>query len=139
MSSYSDKTFLGTGWGFPPTFRKEKKGVVMVSAENDINSSLEILLTTRLNERTLQPKFGCDLHHLLFEPMNLTTVTYIKGLVKDAIVRFEPRIKLINLLLENDFHEGKVEIKVEYEIRGTNSRFNYVYPFYKEEGTNLGA
>lgn len=134
MSEYKDRAFLGTGWGFPPTFRKEKKGVIMISEEEDVNSSLEILLTTRINERALQPKYGCDLNQLLFEPMSLTTMTYIKGLVKDAIVRFEPRIKLIGLDLANDYHSGKVEIKIEYQIRGTNSRFNYVYPFYKEGG-----
>ena len=133
----NEKSFLGTGWGFPPTFTKEGKGVVMISDEEDINSSLAILLSTRVKERVMRPTYGCDLSDLLFEPMNLTMLTYMKGLVNDAIIEFEPRIKLLDLGLEAEQMEGRVTISVEYEIRGTNSRFNFVYPFYIQEGSNI--
>ncbi len=54
-------TFLGTGWGFPPTFGKNNKSVKMVSDEADINSSLKILLSNELGELIMQPNDACDL------------------------------------------------------------------------------
>ena len=42
--------FLGSGWGFPPIFDKNKRSVRMISDEEDISSSLEILLSTSIGE-----------------------------------------------------------------------------------------
>ena len=37
-----------------------------------------------------------------------------------------------------DLFEGKFTITVTYTIPGTNSRFNYVYDYYKNESLNNG-
>lgn len=129
--------FLGTGWSFPPSFKKESKTVNLVSDFEDIQQSLRILLSTSVRERVMQPLYGCNLNDLLFEPVNLTLITTMRGMIKNAIVYFEPRIKLIDLDLEADNLEGKIDITINYQVRGTNSRFNFVYPFYLEEGTNV--
>ena len=33
--------------------------------------------------------------------------------------------------------EGVVLIDVIYEVKSTNSRFNFVYPYYIQEGTDI--
>ncbi len=55
-----DKAFLGIGWGFPPEFQKHAYafGVKMVAEEEDISESLRILLSTRPEERVMQPPDG---------------------------------------------------------------------------------
>jgi len=131
------KSFLGTGWSFPPEFSSEKGGVRMTSDADDINRSLHILLTTMIGERVMQPRYGCDLHQFIFEPINTSMLTYMREVIRDAILYFEPRIKLIHLHLEPFENEGRIDITLEYEIKGTNSRFNFVYPFYQEEGTDI--
>ncbi|POY37290.1 hypothetical protein C3K47_05865 [Solitalea longa] len=131
-------SFLGTGWGFPPKFDKKTASVVMISNEEDINSSLEILLSTRPGERVMQPTYGCNLDELLFEPLTTTFKTYIKDLVATAILYFEPRIDVNRIELDDSQElEGKVLIIVEYTIRSTNSRLNFVYPYYIKEGTEV--
>ena len=35
--------------------------------------------------------------------------------------------------------DGKVWIDVEFTVRATNSRQNFVYPFYKDEGTDVAT
>lgn len=67
-----ERSFLGTGWSFPPEFNRHSGNVKMVSEEQDIEESLRILLSTRLGERVMIPRFGCDLTDLLFESINLT-------------------------------------------------------------------
>lgn len=132
-----DKSFLGTGWSFPPTFNPDKRGVLMTSDVDDINKSLDILFSTGLGERLMRPTYGSNLDRFLFEPISTTLKTYMKDLIKDAILYHEARIKLLDLKLEAFELEGRIDITLEYMVKGTNSRYNYVYPFYLEEGTNI--
>jgi len=134
----NDRSFLGTGWSFPPSFDNVSGETAMLSDEEDIQSSLHILLTTRLGERVMQPTYGCNLDDLVFESMSTTFGTYIKELVKTAILYHEPRIKLNKVDLDISRNlEGVILIIVDYTIRTKNTRFNYVFPFYKNEGTDI--
>lgn len=127
-------TYLGTGWAFPPTFAKQV-GVELVSAETDIAESLTILLSTHLGERVMQPTYGCNLTELLFEHLNPTVASNIKEQIRTAILYHEPRIRLNRLDLSQDpEQQGVVQILVDYTVISTNSRFNFVYPFYTQEG-----
>ncbi|BCL33733.1 GPW/gp25 family protein [Nostoc sp. MS1] len=128
--------YLGTGWGFPPTFDPAVKGVQLVSAEDDIRQSLEILLSTNLGERVMQPTYGCNLHDLLFEPFSPTVASSIKEIIRIAILYHEPRILLNQLDLQlDDQIQGVIYITLDYTIISTNSRFNFVYPFYLLEAS----
>jgi phage baseplate assembly protein W len=129
------KSFLGTGWSFPPEFSKVKKGVKMISDEEDIKNSLEVLLATRIGERIMQPGYGCNLDEMMFEPLSLTLQTFIKDLVFTAVYYYEPRVKPEDLTLSSTPEEGEIIIDLSYTVRTTNTRHNLVYPFYIEEGT----
>lgn len=131
-----NRSFLGTGWGFPPTFSKSKGGVLMTSGREDVEKSLEILLSTRVGERIMQHRYGCNTEELLFEPLNTALETFMQDLIKTAILYFEPRIKLNQVKLTPQQEEGRILILVDYTIKGANSRYNFVYPFYLEEGIN---
>jgi hypothetical protein len=133
----NEPPFLGTGWDFPPTFSKKSESVDMISGETDIRSSLHILLSTEIGERIMQPTYGCDLKRLLFEPLDISLKAYIRDLLKTAILYHEPRIRLEDILMESKPEEGLIEITLKYLVRSTNSRYNYVYPFYITEGTNI--
>jgi phage baseplate assembly protein W len=110
----------------------------MLEDEADIESSLEILLSTRLGERVMVPKYGCNLDELLFKPLNLTLKTYVVDLIKTAILYYEPRIDVTKIEINpSDELNGVLLINIEYIIRTTNSRKNMVYPYYKEEGNEL--
>lgn len=133
-----DHSFLGTGWGFPPSFNKALNRVEMLKDEEDIQSSLHILLTTRIGERVMQPTYGCNLDELVFESLTTTFKSYIRDLVMTAILFHEPRIKLNNVTLDDSRElEGIILIEIDYTIRSTNTRFNFVFPYYKKEGTDI--
>ena len=130
------KAYLGTGWSFPPTFRREAKQVQLVSSEEDIRQSLQILLSTRLRERVMQPSYGCDLTDLVFETLTPTVASNIKEQIRTAILYHESRIRIDRLDLSLDGQlVGKVLIELDYTVTSTNSRFNAVYPFYIQEGS----
>ncbi|MBO9634489.1 MAG: GPW/gp25 family protein [Chitinophagaceae bacterium] len=133
----SFNSFLGTGWSFPPKFEKDSGTVALVANEDDIRESLNILLSTSLGERVMQPKYGCDLNDYMFESLSSSVIGYIKDRVKNSILLYEPRIiaEKIDVTADGSFDliEGKFTIEVEYSIPGTNSRFNYVYNYYQNE------
>lgn len=123
--------FLGKGWAFPPLFDKQIKTVEMAQGVDDINQSLKIILSTSLGERVLRPDFGCNLKDFQFEPMNGNFIGYLKDMVLRALLYHEPRIRVERVSVNEDQQwEGKLLIHVEYQVRATNSRFNYVYDFY---------
>jgi phage baseplate assembly protein W len=136
--NYTGWDFLGKGLGFPPAFDNESGDIRMVQADTDILQSIEIILSTRPGERPLETDFGCDLDQMLFEPLNLTLVSYMREVVKTALILHEPRIDVNDVTIRPDGNvEGRVLIAIDYTIRSTNSRFNFVYPYYIQEGTDV--
>jgi uncharacterized protein len=130
--------FLGKGWSFPPTFDQAIAGVEMLDQEVDVASSLHILLTTAQGERMMLPEYGCNLDELLFESLDTRTKTLMTDKIEAAIVYFEPRIELEGVRLDDSGElEGVVLIEVIYRIISTNTRYNFVFPYYKQEGTDL--
>lgn len=130
-------SFLGRGWAFPPAFDLETGGVEMVSDIEDITQSLNILLSTSLGERVLQPDYGCNLDSYMFDSLNNSLIGIIKHHVENAILYCEPRIIAEKVDVtgpdSTELFEGKFTITVEYTIPEINSRFNYVYDYYINE------
>jgi phage baseplate assembly protein W len=134
-----DQSFLGTGWSFPPTFGAGGGTVEMVSGVDDIRQSLEVLLATRLGERVMQDEFGCDLTTVLFEEIDQGLINTLTSMISDAVLYHEPRIELDRLdISEDQAVDGLLLISLDYTVRNTNSRFNFVYPFYLNEATSPG-
>ena len=131
-------SFLGTGWSFPPEFVQATGEVLMTADEEDIQASLRILLGTVAGERFLNPKYGLDMHDLIFEAMSTTMRTLLEDRVKTVLLIYEPRINLLSLRLDTSAaYEGKLLLLLEYEVRATNSRYNLVYPFYAAGGNEV--
>lgn len=129
--------FLGRGWSFPPTFDQQLQEVEMTEKQKDIQKSLHILLTTAVGERVMQPKYGCNMDELLFESLSAATETIIRDKIRMAILFFEPRIEVTRIELDTANEAGVILIKVEYLVRATNNRYNFVFPYYRNEGTEL--
>jgi phage baseplate assembly protein W len=130
------KSFLGIGWSFPPAFSRENYTVDTSSGNADIHQSLEVLFSTWIGERLMVPEYGTDLWRRVFETLTTTAQTVIAGSVRQSILMWEPRIDVLDVRVQADpTIGGTVLVEVDYVIRDTNARSNFVYPFYLEEGT----
>ncbi|PCK09207.1 MAG: hypothetical protein COA42_04940 [Alteromonadaceae bacterium] len=126
--------YLGTGWSFPPKFTKGGQDVHMVSGEQDVHESLQILLGTRLGERILRSDYGCDLSRYVFGTVDDGFASALGSLVRQSLTKNEPRIRLESVgVKQSDDEAGLIELKITYLIHQTNSRYNMVYPFYINE------
>ncbi len=131
-------TFIGRGWSFPPKFSNSSGSVEMLEQEADIASSLEILLQTARGERVMLPQYGCNLDELVFESLDTRMKTLMTDKIESAILYHEPRIELEKVNLDESLElEGVILIEIIYVVKTTNSRFNFVFPFYKLEGTDI--
>jgi phage baseplate assembly protein W len=138
MAEENKKSFLGTGWSFPPRFLDSDQGIQMSQDDDDIAESLYILLSTLPGERIMNPEYGCDLHSQVFQNINNSTKVIIEDLIATAILYFEPRVRLISVNVDDKGQmSGMVNVSITYEVKGVNSRRNMVYPFYLAEGTDL--
>ncbi|MRR57848.1 MAG: hypothetical protein EG824_06510 [Deltaproteobacteria bacterium] len=130
--------FLGRGWSFPPTFDRNLARVEMLEEESDIASSLEVLFSTAPGERVMLAQYGCNLDELVFESLDTRMKTLMADKVESAILYHEPRIELERVRLDESRElEGVVLIEIIYRVKTTNTRFNFVYPYYKLEGTDI--
>lgn len=132
-----NESFLGRGWQFPVTFTEDSFTVELVEDETDIAQSIQIILNTTLGERVMQPDFGANLEDLLFEKIDITTLTIITNRLKRAFLYHESRIKINDIDLTPDIANGILQVIVDYTVVSTNSRTNLVYPYYLNEGTDI--
>ena len=130
--------FLGIGFHFPIQVEETTGRMKTVSLEDDIRQAILIILMTRKGERVMRPDFGCNIHEYVFGTTDYTTLVQMEKAVRDALIRWEPRIKDIKVHVNNEQEqEGTLLIEISYLVRSTNNPFNLVYPFYLSEG--MGA
>jgi len=129
------KDFLGRGWAMPVDIDPRTGRVASVEYEDDIRQSILIILETARGERVMRADFGCGIHELVFEAVDSRVLQRIRSEVEDALRRFEARIEVLGITIDEDATtEGVLLIELEYQVRRTNQTGNLVFPFYFREG-----
>jgi phage baseplate assembly protein W len=126
--------FLGKGFKFP--IRLNGSGSLSyVEGEQSIAQSIWIIISTPLRSRIMEPEFGCNIHDYLFAPNTPNTVAAIVQGVQRALVRFEPRIDVLDVQASSHPDSpNALMVNVDYRVRANNAMHNLVYPFYLNEG-----
>jgi phage baseplate assembly protein W len=129
------KPFLGTGLAFPPAVEPADGTLARARYEESVRQSIWIVLGTAKGERVMRPDFGCGIHDLVFANTTAATSGRIAEEVHDALLRFEPRIDVLDVQVAAEGAGEVLMISIDYEVRATNTVFNLVYPFYLEGST----
>ncbi len=120
------------GWRFvhPDFDRGPDKPGLQVGPDQRINTvddnaavrqSVLMILSTRPGERIMRPDYGCDIYRLLFSPNDDTTAALAIHYVRQAITRFEPRVKILALDAgANPEDPALLNIHLSYQVRITN-------------------
>jgi hypothetical protein len=120
--------FLGSGLAFPVAAGPGGE-LNSASAELKIQQAIWIILATAPGERVMRPEFGCGIHRLVFSINDAATLNNAVEEVKKALVRWEPRIDLVDVAARSR-RGSEMLINIRYRVRSTNNLFNLVYPFY---------
>jgi uncharacterized protein len=122
--------FIGSGWAFP--LRLDVGGeIALSSGEDEIEESIELILSTAYGERPMRPEFGCGIHDYIFSPIDATTAGQIAYEVRASLLRWEPRIEVLDVIVTPEpGRPEKVFIDIRYTLSDTNDARNLVFPFY---------
>lgn len=126
------KDFHGRGAAFPLEI-STIGGLRESAGEHKIEDSIQIILGTQHGERVMRPDFGCNLKSLVFAPNNEETAGLARHYAEEGLGRWESRIELLAVRVENDHRRGTLLIHIHYRIRATHDVRSLVYPFYLEQ------
>jgi phage baseplate assembly protein W len=128
------RDIVGLGWGFPLVPGPDGT-LPLVGGEEKIRQSIWIILSTAPGERQMLPSFGCGIYDLVFEANTAALRGIVEQRVRDALMRWEPRIDVIDVHAEAPPEaRNELLIRIDYRIRSNNAFYNLVYPFYINEG-----
>jgi uncharacterized protein len=128
------RAILGSGWKFPIRING-RGGFSLSHEEQDVAEAIWIVLSTARGERIMRPEFGCGVHDYVFAPNNANTRGAVAYQVQQALIRWEPRIDVVDVRAEDDSGEPNLLlISIDYRIRANNAFHNLVYPFFLLEG-----
>ena len=134
MNRNNTKTreFLGVGWKFP--LQVTPAGSIALSRyEQSVEEAVYSILSTSKGERVMLD-FGAGIHDMVFSPNNTGTVSMVVRQVREALVRWEPRIDVLDVSAETSAEQPNLLlIRVSYRIRANHALGNLVFPFFINE------
>ncbi len=134
-----NREYLGRGMKFPPQINSATGRFVTVSELESVKESVYLILMTQKTERFLRPDFGSDLMAYTFMDVNLTNINIMCGNIRRELQRQEPRIRDVEVTADPNIRDGCLVVRVDYYVIGSNTRDNFVFPFYLNTGEeNVG-
>lgn len=131
-----EQGLIGRGWRFPIKPGRDGR-MTYLGGDEKVRQSIWLLLSTAPGERQMRPDFGCGVHDLVFEPNTAALRGIVQQQVREALLRWEQRIDLLDVRVESDPDEprgNRLLIRIDYRVRTGNAFYNLVYPFYINEG-----
>ena len=95
----------------------------LISIENNntavsaINNSIKNILLTRRGSVPGIPRFGSDLHTLIFSQLDTLTETVAKSMIMSALNEFEDRINVKSIELKQVPEYNRLVIEIIYVYR----------------------
>ena len=108
---------IGNGLAVAPTGM-----LALVSGDDAVRQSVLMLLSTRPGERVMRPDYGCPIHRLLFGPNDATTAGLAIHYVRQALLRFEPRIEIVRIDAGRSPYDesgATLLVSLDYRVRDT--------------------
>ncbi len=90
------------------------------SLEESVRQSMQVILQTRAGEQLMRPEFGAGLVDFLNEPNTITTRRRIRDLVADALARWETRIIVDQVEVEEVPQQpSHLRVEILYRLKRT--------------------
>ena len=94
--------------------------LVCVKDKAAIVQAIQNLILTNKGERPFQPKLGCGVRKVLFEPLDYGSAALIKTEIVETLAAHEPRIMIEGIRCIPDFDNNGFEVELSYRIMGRN-------------------
>ena len=129
-----EQGILGRGWRFP-VLPDARGRLGWSTGEQDIEEAVFLVLSTARGERLMLPEFGTTARDSLFESADDLARAAIAESVREALVRWEPRIIVQDIDVDAPGETpNMLLVRISYVIKRTNAVHNIVFPYYVTEG-----
>jgi len=82
-------------------------------------SNLTNLVLTKKGERIMQPKFGCDIHKLVFDQITDDVKANANGYIVEAAAIWLPYVIINDVQLRKDEDRNKVMLAITFSLKST--------------------
>ena len=90
--------------------------IVKIDGVNAVKRSVRNLINTNHYERFFHPELGSGIRELLFENMTALTEIYLAKKIEEVLVNYEPRVRLIQVLVRGNPDENQYNIMLEFYV-----------------------
>lgn len=90
--------------------------IVKKTGQDAIKRSVRNLILTNFYDRPFRPFIGSNAQKLLFENPNAMTANFLKDAIHEVVRNYEPRIKLLGVMISIDFDNNGYNVQLEFEI-----------------------
>ena len=94
--------------------------LIAIKNTTAISRSIRNLILTKRGERPFEPNLGSGVYDLLFENIDKQTATVIRDEIILVIENYEPRVKIIEVLVKPNYDAASMDTTIQYEIVGIN-------------------
>ena len=92
--------------------------LIVLKNSNAIARSIRNIVFTQPGEKFFEPNFGSRISESLFENVDDASAVVIRDEIKNSINNFEPRVKLLRVIVRPNPDSNEMNVLIEYEIIG---------------------
>ena len=95
--------------------------IIGVKNETAISRSIRNLVLTTPGERFFNEDLGSGVSEVLFDTLDDISGAVIRDEIEQTIVRFEPRVKLTDVIVKPDYDNHEFNVTITYDIIGIDA------------------
>ena len=94
--------------------------LITLKNENAIARAVRNIVLTTPGEKLFDPDFGSSVSEILFENVDDITAVSIRDEIRSSLSNYEPRVELIDVVVDPNFDENQFDVLITYRIIGVD-------------------
>ena len=92
--------------------------LIALKNSSAISRSIRNIVFTQPGEKFFNPEFGSRVSESLFEVVDEVSTIAIRDEIRSSIINYEPRVNLLDVLVNPNPDENEMNVTIKYEIVG---------------------
>ena len=92
--------------------------LIALKNSSAIARSIRNIVFTQPGEKFFNPEFGSRVSESLFEVVDEVSTIAIRDEIRSSIINYEPRVNLLDVLVNPKPDENEMDVTIKYEIVG---------------------
>lgn len=92
------------------------KDIYTLTDVDAVKRSVKLLVMTNFSERLFHPEIGSGVYGSLFENITSETATILQINIENCINNFEPRAKIIDVIVKDFPDQNGIEIEITFYV-----------------------